>query len=909
MAYSIKDPPDKIKGLPKHGKEIWIDAYNSAYEKNPDDEEKSNKIAWAAVKKDYEQDESGKWRAMADTSLGEIEQTIRDALYVKYPSNEQNGYYYLSGDNIFPGYIIYEKKNKWYKLTYSIVDGKVSFSDNPVEVEHNWKEIQSQQSVEEEYEQPYMPFMRMVAEQDIEGYSWEVVICEAGPTKRIDDGYQTDITDESLKSVADDGLFNNIDVNLFEFPSGKGKKATHLPDELFDIKPYLIKNKVAVLDKVRYVAGSMAGEFGKLVGVVTFLDSYKWLGKNILEAKKKGQSIYGLSYDAITRAIKSVVDNKPTIKIKKFLKPDSLDIVTRPAAGGAFTRAVASRKDSEDVYMNKEKIWALLEKQRPDLLIGRTLAGMTDEQAEELLTEATKTQQVNNIPNANQNQGQGTAQRSVQDELNNQLEIFKSQNELAKKATDALNLSRCTLDLDNTLRAADLPDFEVHEIKNKFQGRIFEKQELDTAITERQSLLSHMEERFKKENQPGFWIPGAKISGGLDTLGKVMIAADKLFGNSMDQLKTFRNEMCIGGAPKFDDFSLRSVQDLERYSDVPAFSGIKEMYVTLTGDPEIRGVFSRKNLIPGLRSSQDITSQSFTYILGNTLHRRVVSTYRETDWGEGLLISTKKNVKDFRTQEATLMGYFPDIETVDPETEDYSEIASVTDEEATYSILTKGHILTVTEKFIINDDTTALQKLVVRFGRAFRHTHAQYVWNFWINNSNCSDGTAWHTSGHGNLGASALSFSTFATAWVALAKMTEKDSGSRLGLLDDPSMQLVLVYSPDNYTIANTIINASEYWETDQQETTKRINPYKGRVTGKQNSLLTDTNDWGAFLPKYIDHLEIGYLNGREEPDFYTADSPQSEQVFVADKIRYKGKMRIGGTPVDFRGSYKAEVA
>src|SRR5574343_304324 len=55
-------PPDKIKGLPKHAKEIWMAAFNSAWDEYEGDEAKANATAWAAVKKaGYYQDSQGKW--------------------------------------------------------------------------------------------------------------------------------------------------------------------------------------------------------------------------------------------------------------------------------------------------------------------------------------------------------------------------------------------------------------------------------------------------------------------------------------------------------------------------------------------------------------------------------------------------------------------------------------------------------------------------------------------------------------------------------------------------------------------------------------------------------------------------------------------------------------------------------
>jgi cation transport regulator len=67
MPYKKKSElPEQIKNnLPDHGQAIWKEAYNSAYDEyggNKDEkEERSAKVAWAAVKHVYKKNESGDW--------------------------------------------------------------------------------------------------------------------------------------------------------------------------------------------------------------------------------------------------------------------------------------------------------------------------------------------------------------------------------------------------------------------------------------------------------------------------------------------------------------------------------------------------------------------------------------------------------------------------------------------------------------------------------------------------------------------------------------------------------------------------------------------------------------------------------------------------------------------------------
>lgn len=65
MPYkTVKDLPDSVKNnLPQHAQEIYKEAFNSAMETYNDDEERSHRVAWSAVKNKYEKDKkTGNWK-------------------------------------------------------------------------------------------------------------------------------------------------------------------------------------------------------------------------------------------------------------------------------------------------------------------------------------------------------------------------------------------------------------------------------------------------------------------------------------------------------------------------------------------------------------------------------------------------------------------------------------------------------------------------------------------------------------------------------------------------------------------------------------------------------------------------------------------------------------------------------
>lgn len=106
MPYAMDNIPDAIKGLPKHAQEIFIAAFNSAYEQYKGDEEKCNATAWAAVKTKYEQDSSGGWHLKSSSFfeppdsgdapegvkkiLAEVYSNCRSAWVKEHPDDKEN---------------------------------------------------------------------------------------------------------------------------------------------------------------------------------------------------------------------------------------------------------------------------------------------------------------------------------------------------------------------------------------------------------------------------------------------------------------------------------------------------------------------------------------------------------------------------------------------------------------------------------------------------------------------------------------------------------------------------------------------------------------------------------------------------------------------------------------------------
>jgi cation transport regulator len=61
---STSDLPESVKNvLPEHAQEIFLSAFNAAWDEYHHDEERAFAVAWAAVEHSYTKDkESGRWR-------------------------------------------------------------------------------------------------------------------------------------------------------------------------------------------------------------------------------------------------------------------------------------------------------------------------------------------------------------------------------------------------------------------------------------------------------------------------------------------------------------------------------------------------------------------------------------------------------------------------------------------------------------------------------------------------------------------------------------------------------------------------------------------------------------------------------------------------------------------------------
>lgn len=337
------------------------------------------------------------------------------------------------------------------------------------------------------------------------------------------------------------------------------------------------------------------------------------------------------------------------------------------------------------------------------------------------------------------------------------------------------------------------------------------------------------------------------------------------------------------------------------HRDVQSF---RECYIEITGDRRVTGQLRdcdmsrlRESVGMSLREAT-IDTTTFAQVLGDAITRRALADYRiQNAYDAWRNIVDVVPVADFRMQHRTRWGGFGDLPDV-AEGADYSDGPVPDDEEATYKAGKKGRLASLTIEAVKNDDVGLIRKIPTKLSGAAKRTLSKFAFDFIRANAAIYDGKALFHVDHGNLGTTALSAAAWSAARLSMMQQTEAGSNERMSIaprfllvpaeLEESAYELFKnrgTSNDPNFTMstAPTVISVW-YW--------------------------TDQNDWAAAAsPMDVPSIELGFLDGREEPEIYVQDSPTMGSLFASDKITYKIRHIYGGAVTDYRGLRKHVVA
>jgi hypothetical protein len=227
------------------------------------------------------------------------------------------------------------------------------------------------------------------------------------------------------------------------------------------------------------------------------------------------------------------------------------------------------------------------------------------------------------------------------------------------------------------------------------------------------------------------------------------------------------------------------------------------------------------------------------------------------------------------------------------------------DLQETAEIVKKGNYVGITLEMIMADDVEAVRAIPQLLGSAAYNTVADTVSALFTANSGTgplmADGTALFDATRGNLGTTALASDSFDAAQVAIMAQTEPGSSRKLGA---PARFLVVpVQLRSTAMVIRNSINKPGGGNND-------INPWYDQFEVIVVPPWTDTNNWAlATDPAVAEHVVLGWLQGRREPEIFTAADDVAGSMFTNDELRVKVRFFICCGVADHRGLHKANVA
>lgn len=433
--------------------------------------------------------------------------------------------------------------------------------------------------------------------------------------------------------------------------------------------------------------------------------------------------------------------------------------------------------------------------------------------------------------------------------------------ELEAKMKQLQAQTQAQLHLREAVAASALPEAGKQKVLQQFAHlESFTEAQVDQAIKTEAEYLANFTE-------------SGKVTG----LGGAAVVEDRA-----DKIKTMLDDFFEPGARKVNSF--------------------KECYVEITGDRLVTGHLENcdpvrmREALGGTQFREALDSSSFSNVLGNAMNRAMLKEYgNQSQFDIWKQLADIVPVNDFRTQERTRFGGYGDLPTV-AENGAYTALTSPTDEKATYAVGKKGGTETVSLEMIKNDDVGAIRRIPGRMTRAAKRTLGKFVLDFIANNPLIYDGVALFAAGHNNLGTTALSASSLAAARLAMLKQTEAGSNEALSI---PPVNLWVPFDLEE--------TAVDLFRRNTENDTNFLQSLSLNVIPVW--YWTDTNDWAISADvRDIPIIEIGFLDGNEEPELFVQDSPTNGSLFSNDQITYKIRHIYGGNVMDYRGLHKNVV-
>ncbi|MGN6229178.1 MAG: phage major capsid protein [Dyella sp.] len=325
----------------------------------------------------------------------------------------------------------------------------------------------------------------------------------------------------------------------------------------------------------------------------------------------------------------------------------------------------------------------------------------------------------------------------------------------------------------------------------------------------------------------------------------------------------------------------------------PAFS-FRECYREITGDVGVTGRMANVDMqrlreAAGANFREAVDSTTFGNILGDSITRAMIREYANLEsYKDWRWMCDIVPVSDFREQQRTRLGGYGNLPAV-AENGAYNQLATPTDEKATYTLSKRGGTETISMETIANDDVGLLRRIPLSLATAAGRTLYEFVYGFLDSNALIYDGLALFVAGHNNLGTAALDATSFAAARLRMKQQTEQDSGKRLGI----TLRHLVIPSDLEETAYNLFQRGTNNDQTFVQSRVPTVHVVDH---------WTDANNWYAAADNsQVPLIELGFYGGNQDPELFVQDMPTQGSLFSNDQIKYKIRHIYSGAVRDYR--------
>ena len=444
----------------------------------------------------------------------------------------------------------------------------------------------------------------------------------------------------------------------------------------------------------------------------------------------------------------------------------------------------------------------------------------------------------------------------------------------------AMRSEMSTFLLEGALANTRLPVGMQQRIRNQFQNRTFAPGELKAALREAHTMLGEFE-GAKIVQGP------ARIEGMVEPGERLQAAVDDLFG-----------------APREKQLATASV---------PRLSGIRELYLSLTGDYDLHGGYFPER-------AQLATTGDFSGLVKNSLNKLVTNTWEELgkagyDWWKD--VTVQEHFTSLHEITGTLIGTVGDLPSI-AEGGAYTEL-QVGDSSETANFVKYGGYIPLTLELIDRDETRKLRSYARELASAGMRKISRLVAEIFTVNGGTgpylADGSPLFNNalvttpgGHANLNTLALNHTNWdlVSSKVYMQPMLVKDATSFYGT--GPRMAVnpkYILVGRSQQKAAMEICTGSLVRESDYV--------YDNVLKGSAVPLLvpewTDANDWAAACdPRVAPAIFVGERFGLT-PEIFIAGDELSPAVFSNDEHRLKVRHYLAVWVNDFRPLFKCNVA